>query len=138
MVLALKDLFRSKETAPEATEDSALNPELYFSAERAKDIGDSLRRTLSSISIGLVTHKNKESKKEKTSELKVEFDRDGKIYCAIFTLEREPSGSTYRMTAEIVSEHGKEIFKETITDRNALQVPAAITYVLVKAFNQNK
>ncbi|MBI4995093.1 hypothetical protein HZC21_05665 [Candidatus Peregrinibacteria bacterium] len=135
MALAWKNLFGPRETTSETTKDSALTPQFYFSNERATDIESSLR-VLSSVSIGPVTHENNE--KGKTSVLKVEFDRDGKLYRAIFTLERENAGSVYRMTAEVVSERGKTIFKKTRISLDALQVPMAITFVFHEAFEQNK
>lgn len=132
MALAfVKNLFGPKETAPEAAKDSALNPEFYFSQERTADIEKSLRN-LSSVSIGKVEFIN--NKKQKNSQFKVEFDRDGKIYQAIFTLQREKTGTAYTMKAEIVSERGKGIFTKIRENLDALQIPMAITFVFHEAF----
>lgn len=123
------------EEAPEAEKDSALTPEFYFSAERVSDIAGSIGR-LSSISVNNI--KYSDNQKEKSSELKVEFKRDGKLFEATFTLEREKTGSAYKMTAEVYSERGKEIFTKTLTGRDALQVPMAIAFVFHEAFEQNE
>lgn len=130
-----RKLLGFKETAPPAKEDSALTPEFYFSAERVADIAGSIGR-LSSISVNDI--KYSDNQKGKNSELKVEFKRDGKLFEATFTLERERTGSTYRMTAEVYSEHGKEIFKKTLLGRDALQVPMAVAFVFHQAFEQNE
>lgn len=132
MALAfVKNLFGPEETAPKAAKDSALNPEFYFSVERVTDIAGSIGR-LSSISVNDI--KYSDNQKEKTSELRVEFRRDGKLFEATFTLEREQTGSTYKMTAEVYSEHGKEIFKKTRENLDALQIPMAIAFVFHEAF----
>lgn len=123
------------EEAPETKKDSALTPEFYFSAERVADIAGSIGR-LSSISVNNI--KYSDNQKGKNSELKVEFKRDGKLFEATFTLEREKTGSAYKMTAEVYSERGKEIFTKTLTGRDALQVPMAITFVFHEAFEQNE
>lgn len=130
----IRKFFGPRETAPEATKDSALTPEFYFSAERVAGIAGSIGK-LSSISVNNVNYSD--NPKEKNSELKIEFKRDGKLFEATFTLEREPSGSTYKMTAEVYSERGKEIFTKISTNRDALQIPAAITFVFHEAFDQN-
>lgn len=134
MAFALKDLFGSREPAPESkAEDSALNPELYFSKERTTDIEKSLRN-LGSVSIVKVDYKN--NAKQKTSQLEVEFDRDGKLYKATFKLQREKTESSYKMEVEVYSEHGKEIFTKTRENLDALQIPMAITFVFHEAFEK--
>lgn len=137
MVLAhnIRYLLGLKETDPEATEDSALTPEFYFSAERVSDIAGSIGR-LSSISVNDI--KYSDNQKDKSSELKVEFERGGKLFEATFTLAREQTGSTYRMTAEVYSERRKEVFTKTLTGRDALQVPMAIAFVFHEAFENNE
>ena len=77
----IKNLFGLREASPEVTKDSALTPEFYFSAERVSDIAGSIGR-LSSISVNDI--KYSDNQKAKSSELKVEFKRGGKLFEATF------------------------------------------------------
>ncbi len=69
-----------------------------------------------------------------TSKIKVDFERDGKNYSAIFAVTREPSGMSYHLHAEVFDEKEKKIFETERSGLDYSQVEYALTFVFHQAF----
>lgn len=70
----------------------------------------------------------------KTSKIKVDFERDGKSYSAIFAVTRELSGNTYHLHAKVHDSQGNVIFEKERSELDYSQVEHALIFVFHQAF----
>lgn len=73
----------------------------------------------------------------KPSKIKIEFEREGKDYYAIFAVTREPSGTTYHLHGEVFDENDGMIFEKDRSGLDYSQVEHALTFVFHQAFVEN-
>lgn len=71
---------------------------------------------------------------QKASKIKVDFNREGKGYSAIFKVLREESGNTYSLHARVIDDEGNEIFEKERHDLDYSQVEHALIFVFHQAF----
>ena len=69
-----------------------------------------------------------------TSKIKVDFEREGKNFSAVFEVTREPNGSTYHLNARVYDENDNLIFEKERTGLDYSQVEYALTFVFHQAF----
>lgn len=74
---------------------------------------------------------------EKPSKIKIDFEREGKNYSAIFAVAREQNGTTYNMHAQVFDSKGKQLFEKSRNGLDYSQVEYALTFVFHQAFVEN-
>lgn len=72
-----------------------------------------------------------------TSKIKVDFEREGKNYSAIFDVTREKFGTNYNLLAKVYDEDDRLIFEKERTGLDYSQVEHALTFVFHQAFVEN-
>lgn len=69
-----------------------------------------------------------------TSKIRVDFERDGHDFYAVFGVTRQPNGTTYHLQAEVFDHKNRKIFEKERFGLDYSQVEHALTFVFHQAF----